>query len=136
MALSFATALRNNRLDEITSYVGASAVIRIYAGTRPSNGGAETTILAELTGDVTAFAGAASGGVLTIADITADSSANATGTASWFRILQSNGTTQCIDGDISTQAAGTGDMQLDDTSIISGGSVSLGGPNTITEGNA
>jgi len=136
MALSFATTLRNNRLDEITAYAGASATLRIYAGTRPSNGGAETTILAELTCDVTAFAGAASAGVLTLAAITADSSANATGTATWFRILQSNGTTQVMDGDVTTQALGTGDLQLDDTSIIAGGSVSLGGPNTITEGNA
>ena len=128
--------LRNNMLDEITARAGTSAILRIYSGTQPATGGAETTILAQLTCNATAFAGAAASGVLTLNSITADSSANATGTATWFRIYQSDGTTHVLDGDVSTTAAGTGDLQLDDTSIVLGGTVALGGPNTVTAPNA
>ena len=123
-------------LDEITSYASTSAQLKIYSGTQPAGGGAATTILAELVCDVTAFAAAASAGVLTLNGITADSAANATGTATWFRIWQSNGTTWVMDGDISTITVGTGDLQLDDTSIVLNGNVALGGPNKITAGNA
>lgn len=123
-------------LDEITAYIDTNAYIRIYSGTQPAGGGSVTTLLAELRGDVTAFAGAANAGVLTINGITADTAANASGTATWFRILKSDGSTWGMDGDVSTAAAGTGDMQLNDTSIVLNGTVSLGGPNTITAPNA
>ena len=130
-----ADTLRNNRLDEITGYAGASAILKILSGTKPAGGGAETTVLAQLTCNAV-FAPAATGGVLTLNSITADSSANASGTATWARIYQSDGTTYVMDMDVSTTAAGTGDLQLDDTSIVLGGTVALGGPNTITEANA
>lgn len=133
--LKFSTALRNAMLDVITSTAGASAVIKIYSGTQPAGGGTATTLLAQLTCDATAFAAAASGGVLTLNGVTADSAANASGTATWFRIETSGGTF-VIDGDISTTAAGTGDMQLDSTAIVLNATVSLAGPNTITAGNA
>lgn len=134
--LKIATTLRNNMLDEITSYAGASAILKIFSGTQPSGGGSETTVLAELTCNGTAFAGSGAAGVLTLNGITGDSAANASGTASWFRIYQSDGTTWVMDGDVSTVAAGTGDLQLDDTSIVVNGTVSLSGPNTITAPNA
>ena len=133
--LKLSATLRNNMLDEVTGYAGASAILKIFSGTQPAGGGAETTVLAQLTCNAT-FAAAASGGVLTLNSITADSSANASGTATWFRIYQSDGTTFVLDGDVSTTGAGTGDLQLDDTSIVLGGTVALGGPNTITAPNA
>lgn len=133
--LGMMVTLRNNVLDEITGYVGSSGVLRIYSGTQPATGGAETTILAQLTLNAT-FAAAAAAGVLTLNSVTADSSANDSGTATWFRIYQSNITTIVLDGDVSTTAAGTGDLQLDDTVITAGGTVALGGPNTITAPNA
>ena len=131
MALGLNATLRNNMLDEITARAGASARIRIYSGTRPATGGAETTVLAELTGNASAFAAAASGGVLTLNAITADSSANATGTASWFRIDSSGGTNHVLDGDVGTSGS---DLNLNSTSIVSGGSVSISSF-TITAGN-
>ena len=122
-------------LDEITSYAGTSALLNIYSGTQPAGGGTVTTKLAGLVCDATAFAGAAAAGTLTLSGITADSAADATGTATWFRITTS-GATWVMDGDVSTTAAGTGDLQLDDTSIVLNGNVALGGPNSITAGNA
>lgn len=129
MALGYVAALRNLQLDGITTQVGASGLLRIYSGTRPATGGAETTVLAELTCNAT-FAPAASGGVLTLNAITADSSANATGTATWFRILTS-GAVAKIDGDVGTSGS---DLNLNSTSITTGGTVSITSF-TITAGN-
>lgn len=129
MALAYSTAIRNAMLDEITAAVGGSGLLRIYDGTRPATGGAATTLLAELTGNAT-FAPAASGGVLTLNSITADASANATGTATWFRWVTSGGTF-CIDGNVGTSGS---DLNLNTTSIVAGATVSVTSF-TITEGN-
>jgi hypothetical protein len=129
MALGYVAALRNAQLDAITTQVGASGLLRIYSGSRPATGGTETTVLAELTCNAT-FAPAASGGVLTLNAITADSSANATGTATWFRILTS-GAVAKIDGDVGTSGS---DLNLNSTSVTSGGTVSITSF-TITAGN-
>jgi len=136
MAISYDNTLRNARLDEITSRAGTSALLRIYNGTRPPNGGTEGTLLAQLTCDATAFAPAASAGVLTANSIT---SANAeagigTQTATWFRVYASDATTIVMDGSVSTVAAGTGDLQIDSTSITAGQSVAVD-TFIITEGN-
>lgn len=130
MALAYATTLRNNMLDQITTFAGGSALLRIYDGTRPATGGTATTLLAELTCNAT-FAAAASGGVLTLNAITQDSSANATGTATWFRIVKSDGTTFVLDGNVGTSGS---DLNLTTTSIVSGQPVSITSF-TITEGN-
>ena len=130
MALAYSTTIRNAMLDTITSNVGASGLLRIYNGTRPASGGAATTLLAELTCNAT-FAPAASGGVLTLNSITQDASANATGTATWFRIVTSGGTF-CIDGNVGTSGS---DLNLTTTSIVSGQPVSVTSF-VITEANA
>jgi hypothetical protein len=130
MALAFSSAVRNGMLDQITSAVGASGFLRIYSGSRPATGGATTTLLAELTCNAT-FAPAASGGVLTLNAITQDSSANATGTATWFRIVTSGGT-HVIDGDVGTSGS---DLNLNTTSLVTGAAVSVTSF-TITAGNA
>ena len=101
-----------------------SGYLRIYDGTIPTNAdtavGAQT-LLAELRFNATAF-GASSNGVATANAFTADSSANATGTASWFRALASNGTTVIFDGTIGTSGE---DLNLNTTSIVSGAAVSV-----------
>jgi RES domain-containing protein len=81
--------------------------LRIYDGTIPTN--ADTAVgaqvlLAELRFNATAF-GAASAGVATANAFTADSAANATGTATWFRALRSDGTTVLMDGTVGTSNA-------------------------------
>lgn len=129
MALAYSTTLRNAMLDEITAAAGSNALLRIYSGTRPATGGTPTTLLAELTCNAT-FAPAASGGVLTLNSITQDSSANATGTATWFRIVTS-GSTFVLDGNVGTSGS---DLNLSSTSITSGQPVSVTSF-TITEGN-
>lgn len=129
MALAFSTALRNARADEITTAIGTSGLFRIYNGTRPASGGSATTLLAELALSATA-AGAASSGVLTFNSITQDSSANATGTATWFRLVTSGGTF-VIDGDVGTSGS---DLNLTTTSIVATQPVSVTSC-VLTEGN-
>ena len=129
MALGFVPALQNARLDAITTQVGGSALLRIYSGARPATGGTATTLLAELTCNAT-FAPAASGGVLTLNAITQDSSADSTGTASWFRILTSAAVAK-IDGNVGTSGS---DLNLTTTSIVATQPVSISSF-TITEGN-
>lgn len=131
MAVGMATTLRNARLDAITTFAGGSCKLRIYDGSRPATGGTATTLLAELTCNAT-FAPAASSGVLTLNSITADSSADATGTASWARIVKSDGTTHVLDCSVGTSAA---DIILNTVSIVSAAVVSCTSA-TITEANA
>lgn len=136
MAMGFATALRNARADEINAAINAGAgagLLRIYDGSRPATGGAATTLLAELTFSDPA-AGAAASGVLTFSAITADASADATGTATWFRIVDSTGAF-VLDGSV-TATAGGGDLELNTTSIVAAANVSIPTTRTITEGNA
>lgn len=121
MTLGLDAAIRNASVDAITTRAGASALLRIYDGSRPATGGTATTLLAELTCNAT-FAPGATGGVLTLNAIASDSSANATGTATWFRIVQSNGTTFVLDGSVGTSGQ---DLNLNSVSIVATGSVAI-----------
>jgi hypothetical protein len=126
MALGFVTGLRNARADAITTFVGGSAKLSIYSGTQPATGGAATTQLAQLTCNAT-FAPASSGGVLTLNAI-----AGATGTATWFRLFKTDGTTIVCDGTVGVSAS---DLNLNTTSLVSGGPVAISSF-VITEANA
>lgn len=132
MAIAYATALRNTRMDAIDDLanggVGA-ALIRIYDGTRPATGGTATTLLAELTASDPMF-GASSTGVLTASAITQDSSANATGTASWFRVVDS-AAAFVMDGNCGTSGS---DLNLTTLSIVITQPVSISSF-VLTEGN-
>lgn len=119
MALSFTTPLRNAILDAITTYLQNGALLRIYSGTRPANANTAlsgNTLLGTLTCG-SPFAPAASAAALVANAITQDSSADATGTASFFRIFRADGTTVGIDGDC---GVGTGELQLVTTSLVAG----------------
>lgn len=133
MAIGLVTAARNAHLDDINTRINAGAgagLLRVYDGTRPATGGTATTLLAELTFSDPA-APSASGGVLTFSAITQDSSANATGTATWCRIVDSTGAF-VADGSVGTSGA---DYNLNTTSITAGVAVSCTSA-TLTAGNA
>jgi hypothetical protein len=113
-------------VDLIDGGAGAG-LLRIYDGTQPTDPdtaiGAQN-LLAELTLSDPAFgaaADAAPGGRATASAITTDASANATGTASWFRVVTSAGTA-IIDGSVGTSGA---DLNLNTTSIVLGASVAV-----------
>ena len=126
----YSTTLRNARLDQISTAVGNAGLLRIYDGSRPATGGAATTLLAELTCG-TPFAPAAAAGVLTANAVTADSSANASGTASWARITTSGGTFVM---DLSLGTSGT-EVVINSTTVTITGNVSCSSI-VITAGSA
>lgn len=119
MALNtqMADATVNAQADALSDLLD-NGYLRIYDGTQAATAdtalGAQV-LLAELRFNATA-APAASGGVLTFNAITSDSSANATGTASWFRCLKSDGSTVVMDGSVGTSSA---NLILATTSIVS-----------------
>lgn len=132
MTLGLVTASRNAQVDDINTRINAGAgagLLRVYDGTRPATGGSATTLLAELTFSDPA-APAASSGVLTFSAITQDASANATGTATWCRIVDSTGAF-VADGSVGTSGA---DYNLNTVSITSGVTVSCTSA-TLTAGN-
>lgn len=93
--------------------------LRLYDGVRPTTG--DTALgsqvqLAELTMGTPAF-GAAVAGVITANAITQDSAADASGTATWYRMWKSDGTTPLWDGTVGTSDA---DLILNTTSISAG----------------
>lgn len=133
MTIGLVAAGRNNMLDEITALIDAGAgagLLRIYDGARPATGGAVTTLLAELTLGDPSFAAAAAG-AMALSAVTGDPSANATGTATWFRIVDSD-LTFVLDGDVATSGS---DLNLNTTSITAGVAVDITS-GTFTAGNA
>src|SRR4051812_568870 len=125
MALTpkLANAQASRAADAVTARLN-NGYLRIYDGSQPTD--ADTAVgaqvlLAELRWNATAFA-AAVNGVATANAITADSSANASGTASWFRALESDGTTAVFDGSVGTSGA---NLNLNSVAISSGAAVSV-----------
>lgn len=135
MGISNAVAIAalNAKVDAIDTG-GGTAVLRIYSGTRPDKVDTAlsgNTLLAELNLSNPAFGAAADdnpNAIATASAITDDSSANATGTASFFRVLDRAGTA-VIDGNVATSGA---DLNLDSVSITAGQTVSISSW-TITE---
>ena len=107
---------------------GTAAVINIYDGSVPADADASigaSTLLAQLTMSATAFGAAADdtpGAIATASAITSDSSANATGTASYFRVLTQNAGTPCMQGTVGTATA---DLILNTVSITIGSTVAI-----------
>ena len=106
---------------------GAGSTIKIYTASQPANPdvaiGAQT-LLGTLTFATPAYGAAADanpGGRATANAITGDASADATGTAAWFRKATSGGTAH-IDGEVGTSGA---DMNLNTISIVAGATIDI-----------
>lgn len=134
MALKHSGGLKNFALDSGigTAFDGGTGRLNIYTGSQPATAdtAASGTLLGTLTLSSDAFA-AASSGAIAINAVTSDTSADATGTAGWFRFYRTgdtapgsagNGTTdRRLDGTIGS------DMAIDNASIIAGGTIALSG---------
>ena len=134
MAHQFSVTARNARLDSIETTISTAPLLKIFTGTKPANcAAAETgTKLAELVLPSDWLAAAASGakaksGTWSVAAI-------ATGAAGHYRITDSAGTTCHIQGSV-TATGGGGDMEVDNTSVASGQTVTVS-TYTLTDGNA
>jgi len=121
VALQFDTTTRNNMLGQLTTSVGSSGYLNIYSGTEPSSCAAAlsgNTLLVSLPCSAT-FAPAASGGVLTVNAIT-QTNAAASGTATFFRLMNNAQTSTYAQGTVATSG---GDLNINTTTIASGGPI-------------
>lgn len=135
MALQLSVAVRNARLDSIESTIGTSAVLKVWSGSVPATCATADsgTQLASpsLPSDWMANA---SSGAKAKSGTWEDTSADATGTAGYFRIYESTGATCHIQGTV-TATGGGGDMTVDNTSFASGQDFTVTSF-TLTDGNA
>lgn len=137
MALQFSVNVRNARLDAIETTVGTTPILRIYdlTSSAPANcaaaisGGTLATM--NLPSD---WMAAASGGSKVLSGTWTDGTADASGTADFFRIYDSAGATCHLQGTV-TATGGGGDMTLDNTVIAAGQVVTIT-TFTLTDGNA
>lgn len=139
MAIAYSTAIRNARLQVVADAINAGAgagKLRIYNGTRPATGGTATTLLGELTlNDPATDPATVTGGVLTldVSPTVQDASADASGTATWARLVDS---TNAFVADLDVGGTGSGaDIELSSTTIVAGGTITVTS-GTITAGNA
>jgi hypothetical protein len=120
--LKYSNGTRNAQQQGLITYAGSGALINIYAGSQPANANTAIsgqTLLVTLT--VSGSFGTDSNGTITLSTVT-NGTAVATGTAAFFRITQSNGTTVVMDGSVATSDA---DLVLNNTSIATGQVVSI-----------
>lgn len=123
MTVAAATAVATALLAEIDDGPDPAEIL-FYTGVAPAT--VETAISTQTllgTLECSDPVGSVSGRVLTFDVITQDSSADASGTAAWARILDGNGTA-IIDVDV-TNGAGTGAIKLNTVTIVAGGPIQL-----------
>jgi hypothetical protein len=112
--LKYSNGTRNAQQQGLITYAGSGAIIKIYQGTQPTNANTAIsgqTLLVSLT--ISGGFGTDSDGTLTLGTVS-DGTAVATGTAEFFRITKSDGTTVIMDGSVGTSGA---DLNLNNTSI-------------------
>ena len=133
MAIQLSVTLRNNKAGQLETTVGTTGTLEIRSGAAPANcAAADTgTLLASITLPAD-WLTAASNGAVSINGTWQDASADATGTAAHFRIK--TGATCHLQGTCSASEGG-GDMILNSTSLVAGGTFSVTSF-TLTEGNA
>lgn len=134
MAIQLSVGARNARLDAIETTAGTTAKVQIRSGAQPATcaTAASGTLLAEMTLPSDYLAAASAGAKAKTG--TWSVTAVAAGTAGHFRLVDNAGTTCHIQGSV-TLTSGGGDMELDNTSITIGQTVTVS-TFTITDGNA
>ncbi len=116
-------AAANAAADAVCALLN-SGYLRLYSGSQPATPNTSVTtqtLLAELRFGATAFAGAVAG-MATANPLTPDASAAASGSATWFRALEVDGTTAVFDGSVGTNAS---NLTLNSVAIASGAAVSI-----------
>lgn len=123
MPMNFADVVKNAMLDGFESGIGTSPTLEIWSGTQPADTSAadagDGSVLASLTLP-SDFMNAAASGQKTLNGTWQDLSADATGTATHFRIKQ--GATPVVDGNVGTSGAS---LNLSSVSITAGQSVTI-----------
>lgn len=127
-ALRVSAAARNAMLNKLRDALDAGAGagrVRLYTGAQPAT--PETAVGAQvLLGTLTLSdpsAPNAAGGALTLEPVTEDPMADATGTATWARLTDSDGTAvlDCSVGLVDSGAA----LEFDTVSFLAGGAIRM-----------
>jgi hypothetical protein len=123
------TALRNARLTAISTAIDAGSGaghLKVYSGSRPAGPGSTPggTLLADIVlNDPSCDAASAGSMALDVSPAIADSSANATGTATFARFEDSDGNGVY---DVSVSATGGGsELTFPSTSFVSGTNIGI-----------
>ena len=130
--LKYSNGTRDAQQTGLITYAGSGSIIRLYDGTQPANANtaiSTQTLLVSLV--VSGSFGTDSNGSITLGTVT-NGTAVASSTATFFRIVKSDGTTVVMDGSVGTSGA---DMNLNSTTISSGQTVAITA-GTIIRGNA
>lgn len=131
--MQLSVAARNARADAIETVIGASPLLRIRTGAAPANCAAARTGTVLVTVALPAdWMAAASGGTKAKSGTWSDPTADATGTAGHWEIMDSAGTNCHMQGSVGTSGA---ELNLLSLSITAGQPVNID-TFTITEGNA
>ena len=137
MALQYSDSVRNAQLDAVESTIGTAAVLKIYDLTAGAPANCAATITNTVLATITLpsdWMNAASGGSKTKLGTWQDTSADAAGTADFFRLFASDGTTCGAQGTVSATGGG-GDLTLDNAVIAAAQSVTIS-TFTLSAGNA
>lgn len=134
MAFQYSVAVRNARLDVVESTIGTAPTMKILSGSPPAScASADSgTVLASFVLPSDWMADAASGAKAK-SGTWSDNSADASGTAGYFRIYSSGGT--CHAQGTVTASGGGGDLTVDNTSFATGQAFTVT-TFSITAGNA
>ena len=122
MTIFRTNALREDLMDALNALRGVTTEIQIRSGS-PAGTGGQGTLLAQLTGNASAW-GVSSNGVLTSNAITADSSADAGGTAAHYQL---NTTASVFLESGLCDVGGTDGVTIDNATIVSTQTVQMSG---------
>jgi hypothetical protein len=126
--LKYSNGTRHAQNEGLIIYAGTGSLINIYQGTQPTNANTAISTQTLLVSCVIAGVfGTDTDGTLTLGSVTTGT-AVATGTASFFRVFKSDGTTVVMDGSVGTSGA---DLNLDTTTINVTQSVNITGGTII-----
>ena len=131
MTLKYSNGTRDAQQNGLITYAGSNAIIRLYDGTQPANANtaiSTQTLLVSL--NISGAFGTDSNGTLTFSTVT-NGTAVASGTATFFRIYKSDGTTVVMDGSVGTSSA---DLVLNTTTVATNDTVAISS-GTIVRGN-
>jgi hypothetical protein len=128
--LQYSNGTRDAQQQGLITYAGTGALIKLYTGTQPANantGLSGNTLLVTLT--IAGSFGTDSNGTLTFNTVS-NGTAVAAGTATFFRIYKSDGTTVVMDGSVGTSSANlvlnTTTIAINDTVAITSGTIVRG----------
>ena len=132
MALKMSVAVRNAQLNAIETAIGVSPKLKLWTGTPPATiAGADSGTCLCILSLESNWMGDAANGVKGKIGTWSGVGIGGGGTATYFRIYASDGTTQHIQGTVS---ATSGDLVLDSVSIVDDQVITISAF-TLTAGN-